>query len=160
MRTALLAALMFASGVTCRAGNFGLSVLDALADETPSLDGGWIYFTLSPRMYPGDHEKLETERAFAQIRAADVLVSYESSTRISAFRDSTHTDFTSEALLLRYLESAKEPKGLLVVTLGKGQSFSEPGQTVEGFWKACKAVGFDLVVIHQAHSQRGIILYE
>jgi hypothetical protein len=94
----------------------------------------------------------ETERAFAQEREADVMVFYDTAKELQLQRPEQKQLFTSETALLAHLSQRKERKQLLVVILSKRHEFSDPNQTLDGFWQACKKAGFERVIIQQAHS--------
>ena len=102
----------------------------------------------------------ETERAFAQEREADVVVFYDTAKELQLQRPEQKHPFTSEAALLAHLSQRKERKQLLVVILSKRHEFSDPKQTLDGFWQACKKAGFERVIIQQAHSSSRPILRE
>jgi len=102
----------------------------------------------------------ETKRAFEQERQADAVVFYDTGKEIHLERPKRKEAYSSEAALLAYLTERKEPKKLLVVILSKRHEFSDPKQTLDGFWKACKKTGFERVVIQQAAAFGRPILHE
>jgi hypothetical protein len=102
----------------------------------------------------------ETKRAFAQEREADVVVFYDDANELRLWRPKRKQPFASEAELLAYLTERKEAKRLLVVILSKRHEYSDPKQTIDGFWRACRKSGFEQVVIQQAHSSGRPILRE
>lgn len=92
----------------------------------------------------------ETKRAFALEREADVVVFYDTAKELRLERPAQKQPFVSEAALLARLTERKEPKRLLVVILSKRHEWSDPKQTLFGFWQACKQTGFERVVIQQS----------
>ena len=102
----------------------------------------------------------EYERAYAQEREADVVVFYDTGKELDLQRPERKQPFGSEAALLAFLAERKEPKRLLVVVLSKRHDFSDPKQTLEGFWQACKKTGFQRVVIQQGRAFGRPILRE
>ena len=102
----------------------------------------------------------ETKRAFEQERQADVVVFYDTDKEIHLERPKRKEVYGSEAALLAYFTERKEPKKLLVVILSKRHEYSDPKQTLDGFWKACKKTGFEQVVIQQAAAFGRPILHE
>ena len=127
-----------------------------------------VFSALGSQLTAADPQRLptipgtsaETERAFAQERAADVVALYSDADRIILYRPERKEQFTTETAFLDYLKSRKEPKRLLVVILGKAHEFTDSKQTTDGFWQACRNTGFDRVVIQQAHSSMRPILRE
>ena len=105
----------------------------------------------------------ESGRAWAQEREADVVVEYGTSmsaTELRVQRPEREQPFASEDALLAYLTERRKPKELLVVVFGKIHKWSDPKQTLDGFWKACKKTGFKRVVIQQGRSNCRPILHE
>jgi hypothetical protein len=100
------------------------------------------------------------ERAFEEERNADVVVLYDTAGELRLERPERREPFTTEADLLAFLTDRKERKHLLVVILGKRHEFTNPKQTLEGFWKMCKNTGFDRVVIQQGTAFGRLILHE
>lgn len=92
----------------------------------------------------------ETKRAFALEREADVVVFYDTAKELRLERPAQKQPFVSEGALLARLTERKEPKRLLVVILSKRHEWSDPKQTLHGFWQACKKTGFERVVIQQS----------
>ena len=117
------------------------------------------FITLEPPKGATDYEA-ETKRAFAQEREADVVVFYDTAKELQLQRPEQKQPFASEAALLAHLTERKDPKRLLVVVLSKRHEWSDPKQTLEGFWQACKKTGFERVVIQLAHSSMRPILHE
>jgi hypothetical protein len=109
---------------------------------------------------PVPGREAETKRAFAQEREADVVVFYDTAKELQLQRPEQKQPFTSEAALLEHLTQRTAQKHLLVVILSKRHEWSDPKQTLDGFWQACKKAGFERVIIQQAHSSSRPILRE
>jgi hypothetical protein len=102
----------------------------------------------------------ETERAFAQEREADVVVFYDTARELIVQRPEPEQRFASEDILLTHLTKRPAPKRLLVVILSKRHEWSDPKQTLDGFWQACRRTGFERVIIQQAAGDSRPILHE
>ncbi len=102
----------------------------------------------------------ETQRAFEQERTAEVVAFYDSAKRIKLYKPDREQVFTSETAFLTYLAARKDPKKLLVVILSKWHEFTDPKQTTDGFWLACKKAGFEHVSIQAARAFGRPILRE
>ena len=102
----------------------------------------------------------ETERAFAQVREADVVVYYDTASDLTVQRPEPELHFASEDTLLTHLTECQTPKRLLVVILSKRHEFSDPKQTIDGFWQACRQTGFERVIIQQGATFGRPILHE
>ena len=103
---------------------------------------------------------VERARAFAQEREADVVVFYDTAERLRVYRPSHDEPLFSESALLAYLAERKESKGMLVVILSKRHEWSDPRQTLEGFWRACREAGFERVIVQQGQAFGRPILHE
>lgn len=102
----------------------------------------------------------ETIRGLEQVRRADVEVYYDTAKKLVIQQGSDKDRaFSSESELLAYVAKQKK-KDLLVVVLSKRHEFTNPKQTIDGFWADCKKTGFKQVVIQQAHSSKRPILRE
>ncbi|MES2571373.1 MAG: hypothetical protein V4710_15135, partial [Verrucomicrobiota bacterium] len=102
----------------------------------------------------------ETARAVVQWSEADAVVFYSTGKELWLERPERRQAFASESELLAYLAKGREPKQLLVITLGKSHTWSNPMQTLEGFWQECKNIGFKRVIIHGASAMGRSILHE
>jgi hypothetical protein len=102
----------------------------------------------------------ETERAFAQEREADVVVFYDTARELAVQRPEPEQRFASEDALLTHLAERQATKRLLVVILSKRHEWSDPKQTLDGFWQVCKRAGFERVIIQQAAGGSRSILHE
>lgn len=89
----------------------------------------------------------ETERAARYEREANVVVYYDTGKSIKLERPKNDQPFNAESHFLQYLTERKGAKRLLVVRLSKRHEWSDPNQTIDGFWKACQKTGFGKVVI-------------
>jgi hypothetical protein len=108
----------------------------------------------------GRERATESERAFDQERQADVVVFYDTASVLVVTRPAPERHFVSEASLLAHLTERKASKRLLVVILSKRHEWSEPRQTLEGFWEVCKRTGFKNVIIQQSRAWGRPILRE
>jgi hypothetical protein len=104
--------------------------------------------------------RAETERAFAQEREADVVVFYDTARDLTVQRPEPEQRFASEDALLTHLTERQAPKRLLVVILSKRHEWSDPKQTLDGFWQACRRTGFERVIIQQGAGFGRPILHE
>jgi hypothetical protein len=127
-------------------------VLEAALFGYRAAYAGGLTLNLVPPPYD---PRIEMERAYALEREADVVVYYDGSKRLYLQRPEQKEPFTSEAALLAHLSERQEGKHLIVVTLGKGHTYSDPQQTLSGFVQACKKAGFERVIVLQAISGWG-----
>jgi hypothetical protein len=107
-----------------------------------------------------EQRRSETERAFAQEREADVVVLYDTARELTVQRPEPEQRFASEDALLTHLTERQATKRLLVVILSKRHEWSNPKQTLDGFWQACRRTGFERVIIQQGAGFGRPILHE
>ena len=122
--------------------------------------GGTIATAIVAKAPPDGYLVLAGHQGVAFNATLYTKLSYDTAKELLLERPQRKQPFASEAALLAHLTERKKPKRLLVVILSKRHEWSDPKQTLEGFWQACKKTGFERVVIQLAHSSMRPILHE